>query len=217
MFLWQLLPHPSGCCGFRHHAHSQGGRREEEKWPQTYWFNQKANIPRNPPSRLPFILHWHHSPPWRGRLGNQHSEEDEGCTMFGWDQLPVYCLGLGRHGNIITGRVGGVPDEWAQPGWGLCTPHLYPLASFPNDPCVLVTKGRALFSFGFLTQVKWGLFLCPWAPHLSPLLPATDRLLRVILLSPLPLGWKRTWFLKAKNSLADFWSVILKSSHLSRF
>lgn len=125
---------------------SRGGRRKRKRGGLRHiGLTKKQNISQKPPSRLPFILHWHHYPRWRGRLGNQHSEEDEGYYVW-LRPVASYCLGLGRHGNIITGGGGGGAWWVGSARLRVSVPHTpHPLASFPNDPCVL-DKGQSLSS-----------------------------------------------------------------------
>lgn len=137
-----LLLIPPGCCDFRHHV--QPGREEEEekRWaPRHIGLTKSKTFPRNLPAGY-LILHWHHYPRWRGRLGNQHSEEDEGYYVW-LRPVASYCLGLGRHGNI-TGGWGCAWDEWAQPGWGSLYPPHAPILLLPSQmTLVFWIKGRA--------------------------------------------------------------------------
>lgn len=93
------------------------------------------------------------------------------------------------------------------------TPH--PLASFPNDPCVL-DKGQSLSSL--LTSCSGEVATVSLPLDSAPLstLSVTDRLSRVIPLSPFILRVEKNMISKVR-AFFDFFSVILKSSHLSSF
>ena len=221
MSLWLSCLIPRGCCDFRHHVRS--GREEEEKkrWPQTYWFNQKAKHFPETSQQATFYTSLapaesHHYPRWRGRLGNQHLEEDEGYYVW-LRSIASYCLGLGTRGNIIgvwDGYGGGCSG--LSQAEGLCTTHAPSSGFLPKWPLCSWQRSEPLFSFGFLLRWSGNCFsalgLCTSLSTLS----VTDRLSWVIPLSPFILRVEKNMISKVR-AFFDFWSVILKSSHLSRF
>lgn len=150
----------------------RGGRRKRKRGGLRHiGLTKKQNIFQKPPSRLPFILHWHqlsHTTTLAEEVGWATSTwKRMRVTMFGWDQLQL----LLRAGHTWKYHRGlgwlwrGV--QWAQPGWGSLY-HTRPILWLPSQmTLVFLTKVRASLLFWLLAQVKWQLFLCTWAMHLS--------------------------------------------------